>query len=119
MKRFLYNEIQECKDNNEFIFYGFVLYKNKKEEPIILVFVQNGFWVVDILRKELKTVIAYSDIENVELKNNDMIRISFNKPINNKKFTNIKLSKEMKHPQKIIDKMISAINSNNWKKNMK
>ena len=119
VKRFLYNEIQECKDNNEFIFYGFVLYKNKKEEPIILVFVQNGFWVVDILRKELKTVIAYSDIENVELKNNDMIRISFNKPINNKKFTNIKLSKEMKHPQKIIDKMISAINSNNWKKNMK
>ena len=67
----------------------------------------------------MKTVIAYSDIENVELKNNDMIRISFNKPINNKKFTNIKLSKEIKYPQKIIDKMISAINSNNWKKNMK
>ena len=81
VKRFLLNGIQECKDNYEFIFYGFVMYKNKKEEPIILVFVYNGFWIVDIFRKELKGIIAYSDIKNVELVENDLIRIFFNKLI--------------------------------------
>ena len=119
VKRFLLNEIQECKDNYEFIFYGFVMYKNKKEEPIILVFVHNGFWIVDIFRKELKGIIAYSDIKNVELVKNDLIRIFFNKLINNEDFYNIKLSKEIKHPEKIVDKLKDAINSNNWKKNLK
>ena len=119
VKRFLLNEIQECKDNYDFIFYGFVMYKNKKEEPIILVFVHNGFWIVDIFRKELKGIIAYSDIKNVELVENDLIRIFFNKLINNEDFYNIKLSKEIKHPEKIVDKLKDAINSNNWKKNLK
>ena len=119
VKRFLYNEIQECKDNNEFVFYGFVMYKNKKGEPIILVFVHNGFWIVDIFRKELKGIIAYSDIKSVELVKNDLIRIFFNKLINNEDFYNIKLSKEIKHPEKIVEKLKSAINSNNWKKNLK
>ena len=119
VKRFLYNEIQECKDNVEFVFYGFVMYKNKKEEPFILVFVQNGFWIVDIYRKELKGIIAYSDIKNVELAKSDLIRIFFNKPINNEDYYNIKLSSENKHPEKIIDKLKNAINSNNWKKNLK
>ena len=119
VKRFLYNEIQECKDNEEFIFYGFVMYKNKKEEPFILVFVQNGFWIVDIYRKELKGIIAYSDIKNVELTKADLIRIYFNKPINNEEYYNIKLSGEIKHPDKIVDKLKNAINSNNWKKNLK
>ena len=119
VKRFLMNEIQECKDSYEFVFYGFVLYKNKKEEPIILVFVHNGFWIVDIYRKELKGTIAYSDIKDVELVKNDMIRIFFNKMINNESFYNIKLSNEIKHPEKIVDKLKNAINSNNWKKNLK
>ena len=119
VKRFLYNEIQECKDNVEFVFYGFVMYKNKKEEPFILVFVQNGFWIVDIYRKELKGIIAYSDIKNVELTKSDLIRIFFNKPINNEDYYNIKLSSENKHPEKIVDKLKNAINSNNWKKNLK
>jgi vacuolar protein sorting-associated protein 13A/C len=119
VKRFLYNEIQECKNSYDFTFYGFVMYKNKKEEPIILVFVNNGFWIVDILRKELKGIIAYSDIKNVELVKEDLIRIFFNKKINNEDFYNIKLSKEVKHPSKIVDKLKNAINSNNWKKNLK
>ena len=95
------------------------MYKNKKEEPFILVFVHNGFWIVDICRKELKGIIAYSDIKNVELIKDDIIRIFFNKPINNQEFYNIKLSSEIKHPQKIVDKLKNAINSNNWKKNLK
>ena len=41
------------------------------------------------------------------------------KPINNEEFYNIKLSSEIKHPQKIVDKLKNAINSNNWKKNLK
>ena len=95
IKRFLCNEIQELKDNEDFnlYFYGFVLYKNKKDEPIILVFVHNGFWVVDIYRKELKGIIAYSDIKNVEFIRTDLIiRIYFNKLINKEQFYNIKAS---------------------------
>ena len=121
VKRFLCNEIQELKDNedNYFIYYGFVLYKNKREEPIILVFVHNGFWIVDILRKELKGIIAYSDIKNIELVKIDVIRIYFNKLINKEEFYNIKLSNDTKNPEKILNKIKDAINSNNWKKKLK
>jgi len=121
VKRFLCNEIQELKDNedNYFIYYGFVLYKNKREEPIILVFVHNGFWIVDILRKELKGIIAYSDIKNIELVKIDVIRIYFNKLINKEEFYNIKLSNDTKNPEKILNKIKNAINSNNWKKKLK
>ena len=119
IKRFLCNEIQELKDSEDFnfFFYGFVLYKNKKDEPIILVFVHNGFWIVDIYRKELKGIIAYSDIKNVDLVKDDLIRIYFNKLINKEKFYNIKLSNEdIKNREKIVNKLKDAINSNNWKK---
>ena len=119
MKMFLCKEIQECKDNYEFVFYGFVMYINKKEEPFSLVFVHNGFWIIDIKRKELKGIIAYSDIKNVELIKSDIIRIYFNKPINKEEFYNIKLSNETKHPEIIVEKLKNAINSNNWKKNLK
>ena len=122
IKRFLCNEIQELKDSEDFnfFFYGFVLYKNKKDEPIILVFVHNGFWIVDIYRKELKGIIAYNDIKNVEKINNDIIRIHFNKLINKEKFYNIRLSDDdTKHQVKIINKLKDAINSNNWKKKLK
>ena len=121
VKRFLCNEIQEIKESEEynFNFYGFVTYKNKREEPIILVFVHNGFWIVDIYRKELKGIIAYSDIQNVELVKIDLIRIYFNKLINKEKFYNIKLSEDTKHPDKIVNKLKEAINSNNWKKKLK
>ena len=103
VKRFLCNEIQEIKESEEynFIFYGFVQYKNKRNEPILLVFVHNGFWIVDILRKELKGIIAYSDIKNVDLVKKDVIRIYFNKLINKESFYNIKLSDDTKHPEKI------------------
>ena len=74
---------------------------------------------MDIYRKELKGIIAYSDIKNVELTKADLIRIYFNKPINNEEYYNIKLSGEIKHPDKIVDKLKNAINSNNWKKNLK
>ena len=115
------NEIQEIKESEDydFIFNGFVMYKNKKEEPIILVFVHNGFWIVDIFRKELKGIIAYSDIKNVELIQIDLIRIYFNKLINKEKFYNIKLSSDTKNPEKIVNKLKDAINSNNWKKKLK
>ena len=121
VKRFLYNEIQEIKESEEydFIFYGFVQYKNKRNEPIILVFVHNGFWIVDILRKELKGIIAYSDIQNIELVKIDLIRIYFNKLINKESFYNIKLSADTKNPEKIVNKLKDAINSNNWKKKLK
>ena len=121
VKRFLCNEIQEIKESEDydFIFNGFVMYKNKKEEPIILVFVHNGFWIVDIFRKELKGIIAYSDIKNVELIQIDLIRIYFNKLINKEKFYNIKLSSDTKNPEKIVNKLKDAINSNNWKKKLK
>ena len=121
VKRFLCNEIQEIKESEEYNvnFYGFVTYKNKREEPIILVFVHNGFWIVDIYRKELKGIIAYSDIQNVELVKIDLIRIYFNKLINKEKFYNIKLSEDTKYPDKIVNKLKEAINSNNWKKKLK
>ena len=122
IKRFLCNEIQELKDNEDFnlYFYGFVLYKNKKDEPIILVFVHNGFWVVDIYRKELKGIIAYSDIKNVEFIRTDLIiRIYFNKLINKEQFYNIKLHPDTKNPEKIVNKLKDAINSNNWKRKLK
>ena len=121
VKRFLCNEIQEIKENEEydFVFNGFVFYKNKREEPIILVFVHNGFWIVDIFRKELKGIIAYSDIKNVELVKSDIIRIYFNKLINKEEFYNIKLSDSTQKPGKIVNKLKDAINSNNWKKKLK
>ena len=121
VKRFLCNEIQEIKENEEynFIFYGFVQYKNIKEEPYILVFVHNGFWIVDIFRKELKGIIAYSDIKNIQLVKPHLIRIYFNKLINKESFYNIRLSNDTKDSNKIVNKLKDAINSNNWKKKLK
>ena len=74
---------------------------------------------MDIFRKELKGIIAYSDIKNIELVKSHLIRIYFNKLINKESFYNIRLSDDTKNPNKIVNKLKDAINSNNWKKKLK
>lgn len=63
-------------------FYYSVIYKNQKEDNILIVFSTSMIYIIDISKKELKTVLAYKDVKDVYLEREDKIRILFNKEIN-------------------------------------
>ena len=111
--KFINNEIQEFKDN-EFVYFDSIMYKNKNNELILLVFVSSCICVIDFVKKQLISVIAYSDVKYVDLKGTDVIKIYFNKRINNVLSTKIQLSNEIKNQKKIYYKIKNAIHSNNW-----
>lgn len=54
-----------------------------------MVFSTTSFYIIDISRKELKSVLAYKDIHNIYLEKEDKIRITFNREINKVKFVSL------------------------------
>jgi len=47
-----------------------------------MVFSTTSIYIIDVSRKELKSILDYRDIKNVYLDGTDKIRIIFNRKIN-------------------------------------
>lgn len=82
------NKIEQLK-NVKISYQGAELYKNHKNDAILLVFSGLLMYLIDISRKEIKAMLNYSDIRDVilELKNKkegsyDKIKILFKFALN-------------------------------------
>lgn len=63
-------------------FYSCEIYKNKKEENILMVFTTEALMTIDIGRRELKSFINYQDIKELVQTDATKLKISFKKEIN-------------------------------------
>ena len=77
----LNNRIDHFK-NHTVDFYSSEIYKNAKEDNILIVFSSTSIYIIDITRRELKSVLHYSEILDLNLEAEDKIRIYFKKTIN-------------------------------------
>ena len=64
-------------------FYSAEIYKNTKDENVLIVFTTNEMFLIDLERREIKSFLYYEDIKDAEadLKQN-CIKISFKKEMN-------------------------------------
>ena len=85
----------------------------------MLVFLTIGIYIIDVVRRELKTHLDYSIIQDVKIENNTKIRLFFTKEVNRKKYTSISLSKKSENIRKIFNKIKDAIDSFSEERNMK
>lgn len=63
-------------------FYSSEIYKNHKDDTMLIIFTTNSIMIMDLTRKELKAIINYDEIKDIKLEKSDKIRISFNKECN-------------------------------------
>jgi hypothetical protein len=77
----LSNKIEHFK-NHSIDFYSSEIYKNKKGDNILIVFSTSSIYIIDVSKKELKTILNYKDIKDIYLESVDKIRITFKREIN-------------------------------------
>jgi hypothetical protein len=78
----LLNKIDESKCN-KILFYNSDIYKNKKDEIILVVLTTKSMILIDLVRKELKTEIPYNFISNFTLEeSNNSIKFNFKELFN-------------------------------------
>ena len=94
-----------------FDFYNCEIYKNSKNDSILLAFLSGGIYTINLLTKELKSVIEYRNIKEVNLDDSGKIVIVFNKSIEKRMFTSINIFNSSCEPKKIVEKIKSAIES--------
>ncbi len=75
------NKIEHFK-NHSLEFYSSEIYKNKKGDNILIVFSTTSIYIIDVSRKELKTILNYKDINDIYLETAEKIRIIFKRQIN-------------------------------------
>ena len=114
----LTNKIEQLKEE-KIDYLDSEVYVNHKEESILLVFLTIGIYIIDVVRRELKTHLDYSIIQDVKIENNTKIRLFFTKEVNRKKYTSISLSKKSENIRKIFNKIKDAIDSFSEERNMK
>ena len=78
----LKNKVEDFK-KMDYYFYSAEIYKNHKNESILIVFTTDTMYLMDLSRREIKIALNYKYIKNVNLEAADRIRIFFNKDINN------------------------------------
>jgi hypothetical protein len=76
----LKNKIDQLKGVRIY-FYNAEIYKNSKEETVLIVFDTTRMYLVDVGRKEIKIVLKYKEIKDVKLEEEDKVRIFFSKEI--------------------------------------
>ena len=82
----LLNKIDESI-SNKILFYSSELYKNKKEEIILIIFTTVSMILIDLVRKEIKTQIYYSFISKYVLEDSiNSIKFQFKESYNKVKF---------------------------------
>jgi len=75
------NRIQKLKlSGSSLDIHNIDVFRNKRKEPILIVFLHQSFILIDLLRNEIKKIICYRDIKNLNL-NEDHIKIDFVVPI--------------------------------------
>jgi hypothetical protein len=58
------------------------LYKNKKEETILMAFTTECLMTIDLAKKELKSNISYEDIKELIQTDSNKLKVSFRREIN-------------------------------------
>ena len=106
----LITQIDSLK-GKKFDFYNCEIYKNSKNDQILLCFLSKGIFTIDLIRKELKSIIEYQNIKDISLDDGGKIIILFNKSIEKKMFTSINVCHMTCDPKKIVEKIKSAIES--------
>ena len=114
----LSTKIEQVK-GTKFDFYSSEVYKNHKEENILMVFYTEGFHIIDLLRREIKIYLPYLDIRDVKMENRQKIKLIFTRKINERDHTSIMLSKNEKKGKQIYEKIKDAINTNCEARNLK
>ncbi len=71
-------------------FYNCEIYKNKREENILMVFTTDALMTIEIGRRELKSFINYEDIKDLIQTDTTKLKISFKREINEVIFINYK-----------------------------
>ena len=94
-----------------FDFYNCEIYKKSKNDSILLAFLSGGIYTINLLTKELKSIIEYRNIKEVNLDDSGKIVIVFNKSIEKRMFTSINIFNSSCEPKKIVEKIKSAIES--------
>jgi hypothetical protein len=69
-----------------FDFFSAELYKNSKNESILLLLTTNTIFFIDLSRREIRATIRYSDILDVELESDEKVKIVYRKEINGVNF---------------------------------
>ena len=110
------NKIIPCfqqKLFNEYI--GSIIYQSEKGEKNLLVFGVNDFYLIEVSRFELIIKLPYENIKEVAIDNDFVVRIDFNKKINGKSKTSIKINKEYKEDlsHKILKLFRETLNADN------
>lgn len=77
----MHNRIDHFK-HKPIDFYSSEIYKNKKEDNILMVFSTTSMHLIDLSRRELKSVLNYMDIKDIYLESNTKVRILFSRELN-------------------------------------
>lgn len=77
----MHNRIEQFR-NHSVDFYSSELYKNDKGDNVLMVFSTTSLYIIDVTRRELKTVLHYSEIKDIYLESNDKIRLILNREFN-------------------------------------
>ena len=88
----LLNKMDEIK-KRQMHFYSSEIYKNKKEEIILMVLTTKSMILIDLARKELKTEIPYSFISKLEIQEQShSIKFHFKELFYNVNYNNFTIS---------------------------
>ena len=110
------NKIIPCFQKNIFNdFIGSLIYQSEKGDLNLLVFGVNEFYLIEGSRFELILKLKYNNIKTVYLDENFVVRIEFNKKINKKLKSSIKINKQQKQivSQQIINLFKESLNVEN------
>jgi hypothetical protein len=63
--------------NISYDFYNSELYNNHKGEVILMFLTTNSIYFVDISRREIRAILRYSEISDIQLESNEKIKINY------------------------------------------
>ena len=101
-------------------FYSCTLYRNAKGDSQSMVFFTDGFQIIDVMRKEKKVFIAYSDIKNVTKENACKVKIHFTRELYKRTHTSITLSEHNSktNAEELVEHIKDALNANCEERNI-
>jgi hypothetical protein len=67
------NRIDKLKEFNNLSILNIDVFRNKKHEPVIILFLIHSFILIDLMRNEIKKIISYNDIKTSEKFDNQII----------------------------------------------
>lgn len=67
------NRIHKLKNFNNLSVMNIDVFRDKKHEPIIILYLIHSFVLIDLRRNEIKRIICYNDIDKIILGQNNIM----------------------------------------------